>query len=144
MNQRIACYTLFDITQTNVLNRSKPIGDDALWIQNRNTQANFDTIMQCISLRGTPDILQAPSNANFSKNQHYFGFLYHDLSPFWYWSFEFQVGNSVFDNSYDELGYLTLDCNEVPMMTSKTECTNLPSFLDTTPELKNIHFEVIK
>jgi len=42
----ITCYTLFDITNTNVLNRSKPVGDDVdIWKVQRNSQANFDTIL---------------------------------------------------------------------------------------------------
>ena len=36
----ITCFTLFDITHTNVLNRSKPVGDNVeLWNIQRNSQA---------------------------------------------------------------------------------------------------------
>jgi hypothetical protein len=72
----ITCYTLFDITHTNVLNRSKPVGDNQqLWKVQRNSQANFDTILQCISLRGNPEILHYPHRVEDNTQQKIFGFL---------------------------------------------------------------------
>ena len=63
MSYRISCYTLFDITQTGVLNRTKPNeGQDlAEWVQKRNTQCNFDTVLQVIALRSQPEIVNFPS-----------------------------------------------------------------------------------
>jgi len=141
--KRISCYTLFDITNTNVLNRSKPVGDNIdLWTQQRNSQANFDTILQCISLRGTPDLIVYPHRIEFDTFND-FGFLIDTDKDFWYWRFDFSIPqNSVFDNGIDPLGFLTLDCHEVPMLAVGTECLNsLPNFLDVTPELNNIYFE---
>ena len=62
MSIKIACYTLFDITQTGVLNRSKPAVDmdPEVWIYKRNTQCNFDTILQVISLRSQPEVIDLP------------------------------------------------------------------------------------
>ena len=62
MSFRIECYTLFDITQTGVLNRSRPVDGQDLdqWVHKRNTQANFDTLLQIISLRSQPEIVSSP------------------------------------------------------------------------------------
>ena len=50
MSYIITCYTLFDITQTNVPNRQRPEVDKDVdeWRYKRNTQSNFDTIQQVI------------------------------------------------------------------------------------------------
>ena len=118
MNQRIACYTLFDITHTNVLNRSKPnVDDPEEWIRQRNSQANLDTILQCLGL---------------------------DIN-YWYWKFEFNTQHAdVYNTDNNLLGHLINDCHEVPMLLCDTESIKkLPLFLDTTPELKNIYFEIV-
>ena len=137
----ITCYTLFDITQTNVLNRSKPIGDNhKLWLVQRNSQANFDTILQCVSLRANPEILHYPHRVEDNTGNNPFGFLM-EKQNIYYWKFDFKVqNNSVFNDSIDSLGFLTKDCHEIPMLTCGTESVDLPSFLDTTPELNNIYF----
>ena len=48
MSYTISCYTLFDITPTGVVNRSRPVVDEELipWLHKRNTQCNFDTVLQ--------------------------------------------------------------------------------------------------
>lgn len=145
MSDRIACYTLFDITQTHVLNRNKPVGDDiGLWTQQRNSQANFDTILQCIGLRANPEIRKYP-HKKYKTRPLEFGFLIDEDIDLWYWKFEFTVSQlSVYDNENDPLGYLIQDCHEVPMLTCGTEAIDLPEFLDTTPELRNIYFKQIK
>ena len=142
--QIITCYTLFDITHTNVLNRSKPVGDNIeLWTVQRNSQANLDTLLQCISLRSTPEIKHYPHKLYRQAEETAFGFLI-DQDPsdkFWYWKFDFTIQmNGAFNDTIDELGYLIKDCHEVPMLSCGTECISLPDFLDTTPELNNIYF----
>jgi len=148
MTDRIACYTLFDITQTHVLNRNKPVGDDInLWTQQRNSQANFDTILQCIGLRANPEIRKHPHKKYYTKRDRPldFGFLMDSDKDIWYWKFEFSVSQlSVYDTEDDPLGYLIQDCHEVPMLICDTEAVELPNFLDTTPELRNIYFKQIK
>ena len=145
MSDRIACYTLFDITQTHVLNRNKPVGDDiGLWTQQRNSQANFDTILQCIGLRANPEIRKYP-HKKYKTRPLEFGVLIDEDIDLGYWKFEFTVSQmSVYDNENDPLGYLIQDCHEVPMLTCGTEAIDLPEFLDTTPELRNIYFKQIK
>jgi hypothetical protein len=41
------------------------------------------------------------------------------------------------------LGLLHEDCNNVPMIVCHTMNNDVISFLDTTPQYKNIYFEVI-
>lgn len=142
---RIRCHTLFDITQTGVLNRSKPTGDDVeSWVKRRNTQCNFDTILQVISLRSQPEVIKLPSEVEMSEAVfEMFGFLYTEEKVSC-WRFEFEVQHSsVFENGITSLGALYKDCEGVPMILSDNQHSMCPKFLDTTPELKNIHFEVL-
>ena len=142
---RICCYTLFDVTKTGVLNRSKPT-DDAVddWLKRRNTQCNFDTVLQVISLRSQPEVVRLPISLEMTENDYtIFGFLYNkeDVNC---WKFEFEVQHaSVFENGIIPLGALYKDCEGVPMIICDNQHSLCPKFLDTSPELKNIHFEVL-
>ena len=62
MSFTITCYTLFDITPTGIMNRHRPVVDEEIpiWLQKRNTQCNFDTVIQSISLRSQPDVTRNP------------------------------------------------------------------------------------
>lgn len=148
MSRRICCYTLFDITRTGVLNRSKPsedyIGD---WIYQRNTQCNFDTILQVISLRSQPEVVKNPTKElATSEDLENFGFLfnYEEDTEQYFWKFEFEVQHpSVFENGITDLGALYNDCNGVPMIVFKDQSDSLVSFLNANEDLKNIHFEVL-
>lgn len=142
---RIKCYTLFDITQTGVLNRSKPTGDDVeSWIKRRNTQCNFDTILQVISLRSQPEVVKTPQGIEMTESVYdLFGFLYSKENVNC-WIFEFEVQHSsVFENGIISLGALYKDCEGVPMIICDHQHSLCPKFLDTSPELKNIYFEVL-
>ena len=143
---RVRCYTLFDITKTGVLNRKAPINGSPEkvleWEHNRNTQCNLDTIIQIISLRSQPENISTPIKLNEKFKE--FGFMFEDEELNSYWTFDFDVMQlSVFDDGINPLGYLIEDCDNVPMIKVGTEWSKLPEFLDTTPELKNIYFEVI-
>lgn len=148
MGTKITCYTLFDITQSGVLNRSRPGLDiDVVeWTYKRNTQCNFDTILQVISLRSQPEILDNPEKIEIRFDEfENFGFLYQQVENEVYpcWKFVFEVQHkSVFDNGTHELGSLYYDCDQVPMILCKTEVDKLSNFLDTTPELRNIYFKI--
>lgn len=147
MSYILTCYTLFDITQTGVLNRQRPVDQDNTdWIYKRNTQSNFDTILQAISLRSQPDVIRNPKKIEiiFEKFTN-FGFLYEDESKVNCWSFDFTVHHSsVFNDGINELGALYSDCHNVPMIKCGTEWEKLSSMLDTSDELRNIYFEVIR
>jgi len=141
---RIRCYTLFDITQTGVLNRRthQPLNEE--WVRRRNTQCNFDTILQVISLRSQPEIIKVPHE--IQTNLNVFGFVYHlpklDVYPIWEFEFEVQHA-SVFNTESEELGLLYADCQDVPMIELTGQPPLMTSHLDVTPEFKNIHFEVV-
>ena len=150
MSLKIRCYTLFDITKTGITNRRNtpiPVTEKIpVWEKQRNTQCNFDTLVQVISLRGLPEEITDPIQESIEFDTcEYFGFLLESEDPCTMWSFDFTViFGSVFNDSKTELGYLFSDCDGVPMIQVGTEFNKLPSFLDISPELKNIHFEVIE
>ncbi len=140
---------MFDITNTGIPNRSKaPLDvDAAVWMHKRNTQSNFDTVLQGISLRSQPEVTLYPvrTDIRFDEFEN-FGFLYHQKENETYpmWQFEFEVQHaSVFENGIEELGSLYTDCDGIPMIKCGTEWTELPTFLDTTPELRNIYFKLL-
>ena len=142
---RIRCHTLFDITQTGVLNRSKPIEEDiSNWVNRRNTQCNFDTVLQVISLRSQPEVVRVPIGVEMSDAElELFGFLYSN-EKINCWKFDFEIQHpSVFENGITPLGALYKDCEGVPMILCDNQHSMCPKFLVTTPELKNIHFEVL-
>lgn len=150
MSYRIRCYTLFDIERTGILNRKPPINlsEEQIvnWNKRRNSQCNYDTILQVVNLRSQPEDMTDTNQTkiNFKEFQN-FGFLYEDEEDQNCWYFDFTIiHKSVFDNGIDELGSLYEDCEGVPMIKQGTEWEKLSSFLDTTPELRNIYFEVLE
>jgi hypothetical protein len=150
MSLKIRCYTLFDITKTGITNRrNTPIPVDekiSLWEKQRNTQCNFDTIIQIISLRGLPEDITIPNKEEIQlTDTERFGFLLTSEEPVTMWTFDFSIlSESVFKNDENELGYLFSDCDGVPMIQVGTEFNKLPTFLDISPELRNIYFEVVE
>ena len=149
MSFKISCYTLFDITQTGVINRSRPGVDDdpELWLHKRNTQCNFDTIVQAVSLRSQPEDITIPvlnkiKLSEFDK----FGFLFEEEdSEINCWSFEFTINHpSVYNDGINELGSLYSDCDQIPMIKTSTAWNKLPEFLDSSDELGNIYFKVVE
>lgn len=130
------------------MNRSKPIDDDIqTWIHKRNTQCNFDTILQVISMRSQPEVVKIPVKQELTENEiSKFGFLYQlqESAPNYYWRFEFEVQHSsVFENGIIPLGSLYKDCEGVPMLICKEQVEDVPAFLNITEELRNIYFEVV-
>jgi hypothetical protein len=144
MSQRISCYTLFDITKTGVLNRSKPgadIKDVNDWYKKRNTQCNFDTVLQIISLRAQPDVVSDPQMTFENLEKYEFGTNLKsvDLVPIWKFEFEIQY-SAVFDDGISTLGALYKDCELVPMIRCDTQWVNAGEKLDITIENRNIYF----
>jgi hypothetical protein len=120
---------------------------DKEWHHKRNTQSNFDTIQQSISLRSQPDVVRIPEKIEIRFDEFTeFGFLFEQEEDETYpcWSFDFAVQHpSVFYDGVNELGGLYRDCDQVPMIKCRTEWSQLPSFLDTSDELRNIYFKVL-
>jgi hypothetical protein len=149
MSFKVSCYTLFDITQTGIVNRSRPGLDDdtEVWLHKRNTQCNFDTIVQAVSLRSQPENITVPSIIKIKLNEFdNFGFLFEEEDmEINCWTFDFTVQHaSVFNNGITELGALYADCDRVPMINTHTSWNKLPGFLDSSDELRNIYFEVVE
>ena len=149
MRTVIRCHTLFDITNTGIQNRKTPINlesDKAVeWEHNRSRQSNFDTVVQVISLRTQPENISKPifDKVEF-KSCQYFGFLFEQEEAQNHWSFTFDVNYAgIYNDGINELGLLYQDCEGVPMLKRGTEWDKLPNFLDTSPELRNIYFEVL-
>jgi hypothetical protein len=145
----ITCYTLFDITVTNVPNRQRPDidKDPQEWYYKRNTQSNFDTIQQVISLRSQPEIIRKPSKMEIRFDTFTdFGFLFeqHEDETYPCWSFDFTVQHpSVFYDGIHDLGSLYRDCERVPMIKCHTMWDKLDTTLDSSDELRNIFFKTL-
>ena len=145
MSHRIACYTLFDVTKTGVLNRGRPnidVENVEEWIVKRNTQCNFDTILQVVSLRAQPDVVSEPtvSTMVIDKNSK-FGKKYQDNKKHNVWSFDFEIQHSsVFEDGVSDLGPLYKDCDGVPMLKSGKETDKLNDQLSIDNSNKNIYF----
>ena len=142
MGTKIRCSTLFDITKTNITNRrpAADLADSTEWQRKRNAQVNFDTLIQVISLRAQPEDITTPkvTEVNLAETDK-FGFMIRSETPVKVWSFTLYVNyGQVFKDEEGEYGALYADCESVPMINMDS---NLPAFLDISPELKNVHFE---
>ena len=144
MFYRIGCYTLFDITQTGVLNRSRPPENsvDTDWLLKRNQQANFDSIVQAISLRSQPENISKPQRIKLSSDViTNLGLNYKLTEKVYCWTFFFNVSFAgIYDNGIEEFGHLYSDVNGVPMVYTNSSIENLPNFIRTDLDLKNIYF----
>ena len=131
-------------------NRPRPQVDQDVkeWTYKRNTQSNFDTIQQVISLRSQPENMSRPKRTDIRFDEFTkFGFLFEQEEEQTYpcWLFDFTVQHpSVFYDGIDELGALYYDCDQVPMIKCHTEWDKLPAMLDSSDELRNIYFKVLK
>lgn len=145
MSHRISCYTLFDITKTGVLNRGRPgvdVEDIQSWVTKRNTQCNFDTVLQVISLRAQPDVVSDPKKIEvvIDKNSE-FGTIFQDNKKHVVWKFDFEIQYaSIFEDETSELGALYKDCESVPMLKSGLEISNLNNQLSIDNTHRNIYF----
>jgi hypothetical protein len=145
---KLRCLSLFDVTKTNVTSKKSLLGASVEevkeWQSKRNTQCNFDTIVQVISLRAQPEHISDPVMTTLDKEKaENFGFLY-SPEQINCWYFDFTVSfSSVFSDGVDDLGALYNDCEDVPMIKTGASPNNIPSFLDTSPELRNIYFEIL-
>ena len=151
---RIKCYTLYDITQTNVNFRKKNteiVPADEM--KKRSQQSNFETILQIINMRSQPEEISESEltviNIDDLKDFN-FGYLYEKsynktISKINVWSFTFSVDHAdVFNNGINDLGSLSDDCNQVPMILKLEETFKLSNQMNISDEQRNIYFEVLK
>jgi hypothetical protein len=126
MRQRIRCYTLFNVTQTGVLNRRPNVTVDAAQELLKKMQCNFDTIIQVLSLRCQPEDITNTKTKTENKQTWYF--------------FDFTAPESVFSDSYTTFGALLDDCQNVPMLSIDKFKEHTLNSLGKHP---NIKFEVL-
>ena len=149
----IKCYTLYDITRTNISYRKKfADGVTETERKQRSQQTNLETIFQIINMRSQPeDISEVKRNTiPLTELQNYdFGYLlaekYSNGDQADIWTFTFKIEHpDVFNNGIDDLGYLIQDCDRVPMIIGLDESFKLTQQLNTSSELRNIYFEVVR
>ena len=149
----IKCYTLYDITKSNITFRKKfaEIVNEGER-KSRSQQSNFETILQIINMRSQPENISEVDrlDIDIAKIAEYkFGYLYSKeytkLETFTLWKFMFSIDHpDVFHNGIEELGNLLSDCDQVPMIIDLNESFILPNQMNITTELKNIYFEIVK
>lgn len=122
--------------------------DNSIWLHKRNSQCNFDTILQAISLRSQPENIESPmlyeEKLSASNN---FGNAYkkNKNKLVKYWSFNFEIMHSaVFNDGVSDMGLLYQDCDKTPMIICNTMHNNVHHYLDISDEYRNIYFEVLE
>jgi hypothetical protein len=148
----IKCYTLYDITRTNINFRKRQTERvDASDRKQRSQQSNLETILQIINMRSQPEDVgdvNAKTVSITDIDNYNFGYLYgskyHDTTSISIWSFTFNVEHpDVFNNGIDALGNLLNDCDQVPMIVDLDESLKLPNQISISDELRNIYFEIV-
>lgn len=129
--QKISVATMFDCTRTEVRSYRKGNLDDIDWNFQRNQQRNWETMLQCISLRCQPLNVSGP-------------YIYTNENHQLYWTFSFENDRQdIFLLDDDPLGALKADCHGVPMLVGLTESIRelfLTPYLITTGDRPNTVF----
>jgi hypothetical protein len=131
-------YTLFDITNTNMVRNIKGCQDSMI---NRNKQRNWETILQLLSLRTQPIIVNEPKCFKAENVAIYgLGDMYHGAQSVWYVEFSSEyVG--VYGS--DSISLLNSECEFVPMISGLDETAKFPQdCIITSGEYKNTSFFV--
>ena len=130
------CATLVDITATGVIRHSKEREFE------RNQQRNWETVIQCISLRAQPQLIEGPTCLNCSIDQtNIFGEFYLNTKQR-VWVFTFGVEPAeVFTLDNDPVGQLDNTFAQVPIICGLEETAKfiLPIFYPYGA-IKNICF----
>jgi hypothetical protein len=140
MNANIQFYTgysLVDITATGVTR-----GDnDSI---ERNQQRNWETVLQCMSLRTQPQNIQFPVEGTESVTHYDFGDFYTGEHKIWIWSWSVDH-SEVYDLPGKKMGGLQQDFEQVPIVTFLEETARfmLPIFYPYG-SIKNIYFKHIQ
>jgi len=151
LNNLIRCFSLIDITKTDVVQRYKndlhfidSAGQDVTteeeFNHSRNQQRNYETLLQVISLRAQPIYTEKPTCLMSTDLSNYkFGAQFENSANLWEFTFGVEH-EGVFDS--DRLfGALEDDVNKVPIIGELNESILLPvSIFSTVGDLKNIYF----
>lgn len=132
MIYRCEVATFFDCSNTGVVSYRRGIElDQESWIFKRNQQRNWETLLQCISLRCQPLNISPVSKVLHESKKLY-------------WTFTFETDReSIFATANDPMGLLKKDCNGVPMIVGLEESEKelfLTPYLITHGSACNIFF----
>jgi hypothetical protein len=130
-------FTLIDITQTGVVSYSVERE------QERNQQRNWETVIQLISLRTQPEILET-KNFVADVKDYSFGIKY--ISEHKIWTFKFGVEyQDIYSDGPDVFGVLKHDFKITPVILGLTE-TIIPeqAIFVTGGPWNNIYFKSLK
>lgn len=137
---KIQCRTLFDCSRTGITGHFRPgqipfndetgktINSIEDWSFARNQQRNLETIMQMISLRAQPTMVEFPSVQDGT------------------WKFVFEVesaGVYSLTGKLDDLSALLNECEGIPMILHLDETLVQTPSLITQGAQQNIWFETI-
>ena len=130
-------YSLVDITATGVTRCSDP---DSL---ERNQQRNWETVLQCISLRTQPLNIKEPVSFLHEVGSE-FGDFYQGTHKIWTWSWAVER-EGIYAMSGSSLGGLQRDFEQVPVVVGLEETARfmLPIFYPYGT-IKNIYFKQIQ
>jgi hypothetical protein len=128
-------YSLVDITETGV---TRSTDTDSI---ERNQQRNWETILQCISLRTQPQYITTPQIISGDADIFKFGEFYKGIQEVWTWSWAVEP-NGIYEVGADPIGGLLQDFEQVPIITGLTETARfiLPIFYPYGA-IKNIYFK---
>ena len=107
--QKISVATMFDCTETGTRHHHRKHNDHDKWNYMRNQQRNWETFLQCISLRCQPLNINGP-RVHTNENQQK------------YWTFSFEYDRDyIFATPEDPIGLLKQDCHGVPIIVGLDE-----------------------
>ena len=120
----ITCYTLFDIPDRG----------------NRSMIRNCNTLVQTLSLRTQPIIIDFPTVIQNNIKKYNFGKSYNNLDLVDIWSFTFTAEKlMLYSKDEDPIGLLLDDANMIPMI-DHNNIIIPPKCLSTQGDLCNIYF----
>ena len=128
-------YTLVDITPTGVIRSQDP--DDI----RRNQQRNWETVLQCMSLRTQPLHISEPTiYSDVSADVLRFGDYFQGNHSVWRWSWATERAE-VYDSHDTPMGLLLQDFEQVPIICGLNETGRfmLPIFYPYGA-IKNVYF----
>lgn len=129
--QKISVATMFDCTNTGIRSYRRGNLQIEEWTYKRNQQRNWETMLQCMSLRCQPLNINGPFIFSNKDNQKY-------------WEFWFESDKEdIFLLNDDPLGALKADCHGVPMLVGMDESFKelfLTPYIITTGDNPNTFF----
>lgn len=135
----IVCYSLIDLTKTDVIGTYKPTvnGDQGAWNFRRNQQRNWESMIQLIGLRAQPVHLTDPVILDQRDLRDYrFSDLYSGHHRVW--TFEFASEHAgVFGQDFE---LLIDDVHNVPINVGLTETVSFPTPVFDAMLHHNVYF----